>query len=133
MRLFIDIDDTLVIWEDEMQGDIHVRQRWHFNTELLEAITEYIRKTSQVSSIYIWSGGGLDYATSWKERISDDPGYWIPQWDNSVIHKTPIITLSKDPSILPSEEDLCIDDEELKTKARVMSAEQFIGMNKIIR
>lgn len=113
MKLFVDCDDTLVVWHEEHQNQdktLWIRDNWSLD-EYLIGFLEGVLATEEDMTLIIWSGGGLDYATLWAERCK---------------FSTPWIALSKDTTI-PKDEDICIDDERLvlRNKARVFTKEEF--------
>jgi hypothetical protein len=102
-RLFIDVDDTLVLYKDE--GDIHpygvlTGERFDWNTNLIERIIQFQTAYSDVEVI-IWSGGGEEYA---KFVCSEQ------------LAQCEVSYKSKDPSILKPG-DIVIDDDESVLKA----------------
>lgn len=113
MRLFVDCDETLVLWDDTHQNQdktLWVRDSWHKNDNLIAAVRAYLKENKECSLI-IWSGGGADYAASWARRFFGDDEY--------------VAAISKDIRI-PEEFDICVDDEELKVKSHCWSPNYFI-------
>jgi len=53
--LYIDVDDTLVIWGADGES-------WEINGSVIEFAKRWEGK------IVVWSGGGLDYADTWARR-----------------------------------------------------------------
>lgn len=116
--LFIDCDDTLVLWLDP---DGHVdessahpygmgSERYVHNQLLLEGVREWREKND--GPIVVWSGGGSDYAL----RFVLETG--IPC----------DATADKDPGV-PREGDICVDDDEwflASSKGTVMSWRKFL-------
>ncbi len=115
MRLYVDCDDTLVLWLD---GDGDVAEgpnpygtdgdRWKANAELVEAIGEWERNTPG-GEIILWTGGGKAYARVWEQRI-------YPEAADAI---------SKDMRI-PGADDLCIDDMPIKVACPVVTWQQFV-------
>ncbi len=65
-RLFIDVDDTLVLYINNKEMNPYgfwQNDTYEPNFELIEAIKEYSEKYPD-ALIVIWSGGGKDYANS---------------------------------------------------------------------
>ena len=94
MALFVDIDDTLVLWNTPDEGS-----EWKVNQELLDGIIQY-RKNNRHEKIIIWSGAGEDYARLWTRKLD------LERYD--------IINLMKIKPILLTwvkEGDIVIDDE----------------------
>lgn len=85
MRVFIDIDDTLILWDDE--------DRANPNEDLIEAINAFAH-ARPTDLIMVWSGGGIDYAAMWARTC-------IPEVSWLVVPK--YVTY-------PEAHDLCIDD-----------------------
>ncbi len=118
-RLFVDCDDTLVLW---FNGDEHTEgvllpgpnpygggaERWKPNLLLIEALDAW-REANPHHQIIIWSGGGTDYAESWRRRL-------YPDADGAI---------SKD-TRLPFSSDLCIDDQLLKVACPAMTWQEFV-------
>jgi hypothetical protein len=68
MALFVDVDDTLILWQmalasKKVDGE-YFGDRFLVNTKLLDGIIEY-SKTCPDEQIVVWSGGGKDYAQHW--------------------------------------------------------------------
>ena len=111
-RLFVDCDDTLVIWLDGDDQPLEGQnpygggsQTWKFNDDLIRAIEE-----RHGGYIVVWSGGGEDYARRWLDRLG---------W-------TEAEAISKDIS-LPEPGDLCIDDQPIKVACPVMTWQEFVA------
>lgn len=106
MKLFVDVDDTLILWQeisldDEKDGTYYL-DPYKINYTLIV----YIRNFSLVypnNSIIIWSGGGKNYAQ-----------YWIDKLELSTI----CIAMLKDKISfdLIKEGDIVVDDEFLNGK-----------------
>lgn len=70
MRVFVDVDDTLVRWAPETRGVIHPygagADDWEPNcnvVRLLQALK------AEGAFITIWSGGGADWARKWADKL----------------------------------------------------------------
>lgn len=115
-RLFVDCDDTLVIWQPENRkraDGLYMGDEWGSNDPLIDAIKAYLANNTDTQLI-IWSGGGLNYADLWGRRILNQAG--VHGW----------IALSKD-NRLPRDGDLCIDDIELTlSSGEVVHPDYFI-------
>lgn len=115
MRLFVDCDDTLVLWLDD-DGDVaagpnpygNASDRWKANTDLVAALNEWNENTLG-SEIILWTGGGIAYARVWEQRI-------YPEAADAI---------SKDTRI-PGPDDLCIDDMPIKVACPVVTWQQFV-------
>ncbi len=114
-RLFVDCDDTLIIWLDEHDQPLEGQnpygggsQRWEFNDELVRAIEDAQGGEFIGAEVVVWSGGGADYAGRWRDRI----------WGFAS-------AASKDLR-LPGPDDLCIDDQPIKVACPVMTWQEFV-------
>lgn len=115
MRLFVDCDDTLVLWPDEphlnqdkklWQGD-----EYELNHPLIEEIKIFFRDRPREDALIIWSGGGADYAATWARRCFPHGEY---------------LSLSKD-IVLPNEDDICIDDMAIRVPCLLMTPAMAVG------
>ncbi len=99
-RLFVDVDDTLVLYQT---GDgphpygVYMGVPWEPNEKLIEGIHAY-KMENPSHSIFIWSGGGKDYAKMWAEKLGLD-------------ELVTCLDKGKDTLELIREGDLVIDDE----------------------
>jgi len=107
-RLFVDVDDTLVIYDDG-RNEPHPYGIYHdipytINEKLLEGIKEWNLGNPE-SWIIIWSGGGEEYARMWAERLG-----LLEGWRSGTV--TPMI---KDETtfIFIRDYDIVIDDMDL--------------------
>ena len=107
MRLFVDVDDTLVLWQG-LDGESYM-DSWTPNEALIKAVIEYFYSTPDVY-LYVWSGGGGTYAEVFAVRTLGDT--------------VPYIALSKD-TTMPQDDDVCIDDQFLKVKRRCVTWERW--------
>ncbi len=114
--LWLDCDDTLVIWLDEDGQPLEGQnpygggsQRWKWNEELIRAI-DWVSDWD----LAIWSGGGAQYAARWRDLL---------RWDLADAY-------SKD-TRLPQPNDLCVDDMPLKVACEVMTWQEFVGAGPI--
>lgn len=107
-RLFVDIDDTLVIYDDGRNAPhpygIYRDIPYTINEKLLKGIDEWNLGNPE-SWIIIWSGGGEEYARMWAERLG-----LIAGWRSGTV--TPMV---KDQTtfIFIREYDIVIDDMDL--------------------
>ena len=118
MRGFVDCDDTLIIWLDEDGQPLEGQnpygggsQKWEWNEELVRAI-ERLNQKQQGIWLYVWSGGGQQYAQRWVD---------LREWGD-----TP--ALSKDLR-LPQLGDLCIDDMPIQVACPVQTWQEFVAEN----
>ena len=116
-RLFVDCDDTLVLWLNEDGQPLEGQNpygggsdRWEPNTALIEAIRVRMKADPELRLI-IWTGGGNEYGRTWAERLM--PG----EWD---------MAGAKDPR-LPLPEDLCIDDAEIVFPCQRQTWQEFVS------
>lgn len=111
MKLYVDVDDTLVIWQPHKRtraDGLYMGDEWQRNDELIEAISKYARIRLLQDEVIIWSTGGEKYTAYWAEKLDLD-------WP----------TMEKDPR-LPQRGDICIDDELIGVVCRLVRPEQFI-------
>jgi hypothetical protein len=116
MRLYVDCDDTLVLWLD---GDGDVADgpnpygtgpdRWKPNEGLIIALENWRMRHPEIDEIVLWTGGGTDYAQLWLRRV-------YPAADDAI---------SKDTRI-PRPDDLCVDDMPIKVACPVVTWQQFV-------
>jgi hypothetical protein len=70
--IFIDVDDTLVLWQDiDPNGEgvqNYYADSWLPNTRLIEGIKERA-KIYPAQATVVWSGGGMQYAEMWVDRL----------------------------------------------------------------
>ena len=98
-RLFVDCDDTLILWADEPVGELIVREDYDFNLPLISDIACFINFHTDYELV-VWSGGGIDYAARWAEKC---------------FHNVPYLILPKDMR-LPAGADICVDDAEVSPR-----------------
>lgn len=108
-RLFVDVDDTLVIYEEDGNDahpyGVYLGQPWHANKRLIQGIKNF-REENPEALIVIWSGGGKQYAQEWAEQLD------LIQYD--------IVTMDKgfrniEEMVRPGT-DIVVDDMELVGK-----------------
>src|SRR5688572_10582227 len=114
MKLCVDCDDTLVLWqyvEKEVGGQLcfvlpNEGETYLPNDALMAAVRRYLAATPG-SELVVWSGGGEAYARRWGQMFFPD----IP-------HEAYFKVGARQPSILfndtyhPLPGDVCIDDQE---------------------
>jgi hypothetical protein len=109
MRIFVDVDDTLIILGKETDLD-------EFNQPLIDALIR-----AEPEQILVWSGGGRDYARLWANRLEQHTEGriripWALVKDKTTFH-----------NVRP--DDVCIDDMASVIKGvagRVIHPDQFI-------
>ncbi len=109
-RLFVDCDDTLVLWpEKPAEGSpLYYGDKYTLNVALMNAIAEV---ADEYADVIIWSGGGKDYASMWARRLG---------WEDWVR------SMAKDINA-PIESDICIDDQPIKVRATLLTPDEFIA------
>lgn len=99
--LFVDCDDTLVLWTDaagQVLGGPHPygggADEPVPNEALIEAI---VARRGEFEGVVLWSGGGRRYAAEWLRYLTP----------HGIV---PTVALNKDPRA-PTADDLCIEDD----------------------
>lgn len=79
-RLFIDVDDTLILYpeSDDNVNPLGLERGLNFklNDRLVDAIQEWLKKNHS-GIVVVWSGGGEAYARSVAERFLPGVGIWF--------------------------------------------------------
>ena len=102
-RIFCDVDDTLVLYQDAQVGPhpygLYMGTPFAVNTRLVAGLIQF-RAANLWELIVIWSGGGKEYAEMWARRLGLD---------------RISVGLSKDVTTfdLIQEGDVVVDDEDL--------------------
>lgn len=110
MRIFCDVDDTLVFWTKNGNGNPMVGSDWRANQDLIDLI--YTLGDNPDNEVIVWSGGGKPYAELWARRFFPDL-----EWQ----------ALDKVNNLgLPEKGDLVIDDMELETKGLCMTWQKAV-------
>ena len=110
MKLFVDVDDTLVKWT-EPEGD-NPQHTPNVNVALVYAVRNFL-ETHPDFSLVVWSGGGADYAQRWGRTAFGT----LP----------PHFAAAKGLGLVLMD-DICIDDQlEIKVPAKVVSDVEFIA------
>jgi len=103
-RLFVDVDDTLVLYDKVGPNPygLYHGTPWTPNHRLVEGIKQF-RLDNPTELIVVWSGGGLEYAHQWNHDLGFDDT---------------IISLTKDVSTLHlvRDGDIVVDDQDLGGK-----------------
>ncbi len=109
-RLFVDCDDTLILFDSE--GEIHPFGFWRddpyrINEPLVVFIRQF-RKENPEGFIVIWSGGGQEYATQVVREVNlEDVTAWHMIKDKTTFH-------------LVREGDIVIDDMDIEVPVKVL-------------
>lgn len=121
MKIWIDVDDTLVVWSDE-RGTLEAPNplgynatQWEWNEQLVRAVD-----AAPDEVVAIWSGGGAQYAGTWANRLVAYLGDSARDWT----------VAGKDPSLLQPG-DIMVDDQPLEFKVPrvpVLTPEQFVAV-----
>ena len=118
MRLFVDCDDTLVLWkyeEIEVAGRTlytlpNEGEKYTVNLPLIDAVRVYMLRHPECTLV-IWSGGGVDYAARWARKFFEGVKYLI---ENKNVK-------------YPQEGDICVDDIlDLKVVAKLYTPQEAI-------
>ena len=107
--MFVDCDDTLVIYESGGKhpfGD-YCGEPWKPHEALVEAINAW------EGDVFIWSGGGRDYARMWGERLIEADHVALGKDQHSMA--------------LVRECDIAVDDEKIQVAGRVLTADEFVA------
>ena len=101
-NLFVDCDDTLVLWPEKPTGTLALYRGDAYipNNDLIDAVNAYVRPGD---TLFVWSGGGVDYAAMWANKFFE-PGAWV--------------ALAKDITV-PKVGDVVVDDQVLALKRGV--------------
>lgn len=107
-RLYVDVDMTLVLWQDGLTHPFEGAQRYKRNHQLIDAIERFLTTNPQFG-FTVWSFGGHEYARLWAERL-----------------KLPVdSTMAKDIRA-PKPDDICVDDMNLVVDSLLFTPEAFI-------
>lgn len=115
-RLFVDCDDTLVLFDGET-GEIHPYGFWrdapyHINEPLITFIKKFAEKRPN-ALIVIWSGGGHEYARAVANELLPDVEVWALTKDRTAFE-------------LVRENDMVIDDQPIDVGVTVIPPD-FLG------
>jgi hypothetical protein len=72
MRIAFDIDDTLIIPSVALEGEYYKRTS-SYDVPNYETIAIYRWFQAQGNTMILWSGGGVDYARMWGEKLGLEP------------------------------------------------------------
>lgn len=114
-RLFVDCDDTLVLFDGEA-GEIHPYSFWRYDScrpnESLIAFIKKFAKEHPNALIVIWSGGGKDYAQAVANELLPDVEVAATIKDKTTFG-------------LVRENDIVVDDQPIDVEAVVISPKTF--------
>lgn len=95
VRVFVDVDDTLVRWAPETRGVIHPYGKgaddWEPNCDVIHLLRALKAEGAEIT---VWSGGGEEWADYWADKL-------IPNLYDNAMDKYPRI---------PSQGEVYIDD-----------------------
>lgn len=120
MIIFVDCDDTLVLWRDyDIKGEFDEwsSDKYVPNHDLIELLNILIEYSSELS-VVVWTGGGKNYAKLWKQRLLPAAHSAMPK---GLVHTYP--------------GDIIIDDivlgDKLVGDATLITPEDFIEQNQV--
>lgn len=88
-RLFVDVDDTLILWKDPEP----IATEWRPNPDVVAYVKQW-HANHPDGELVVWSSGGRDYAAQFGKRVLPD---------------VPHVAQSKW-MLIPRVGDVCIDD-----------------------
>jgi len=103
MRLFVDIDDTLILY------DLEANTPFTINEKLLEGIKQF-QQNNPDELIVVWSGGGKEYARMWGDKLGlegityllkDKDSFWLVNSGDIVIDDQPMSIRTHAPNEWP--------------------------------
>lgn len=70
MRLFVDVDETLILWPLGEMGKVVIikDEPPKPNHDVLEFVRRWV-KYNPTGDVIVWSLGGLEYAAGWKNKL----------------------------------------------------------------
>lgn len=95
-RLFVDVDDTLILWPKVAESRYVVADVPRPNEAVIRFVERWARYQGEKGEVIVWSLGGQEYAAKWGAALLSCP------------HRA----LSKD-QLIPDRGDLFIDDDPL--------------------
>ena len=115
-RLFIDIDDTLIIYPQHQPGPnpmgVTNGLPYETNESLVEAIKTWLRRDPN-GQVVIWSGGGEEYARTISAGILVGVAAWY-------------FTKSGQNLTLPGPDDIVVDDDHDSLGPNMVSPRIFL-------
>lgn len=132
-RLFVDCDDTLVLWLDGDGTPLGGQNpygggsdKYELNQALIDAVVDFM-DTHREYELVVWSGGGAQYAKGWADRcfpfkdlLNDDTDR--RNWLQRAHVRTKDINL-------PQASDICVDDQPLAVNGACMTWQAFVEVN----
>ena len=110
--LFVDCDDTLILWDNTPLESGLYSAKYEVNTKLIEAVHKYLAHTKD--NLVVWSGGGEEYARRWARMCFPDT-----EWE----------AISKDITLPDAElDDVCVDDMDIVPAAPVLTWQEFVKL-----
>ena len=106
MRIFVDVDDTLVrylVADTPNPYGLYMGTSWEPNEHLIQGLRDHNREFPR-DEIIVWSGGGLYYAKMWVEVLGL----------GDIVSAT--LTKERGVFILVREGDVVIDDERIPVR-----------------
>ena len=82
--LFVDIDDTLVLYEHCGPNPYGVYLGIPYTIN--EPLVAGIRQFADIGFVIVWSGGGRDYVIEWLKKLGLDDTAFAMTKDNSTLH-----------------------------------------------
>lgn len=122
IRLFVDCDSTLLLYDDEGSPTAHHYGFWrgdafHIN-EPLVAFMRRFREKHEDALIVIWSGGGANYAHEVMIRVG------LGEGDDDFIDPIPMIK-DRTTFYLVREGDIVVDDQAIEVPTTVTPPDFF--------
>lgn len=87
--LYVDVDDTLIIWMDPLEGRISHEWKWN------RSVIQFMRMWK--GEIILWSSGGKEYASIWADRLFR-------------AHEIAVDRVDAKWPVIPVEDDVFLDD-----------------------
>ena len=130
-RLFVDCDDTLVLWLNEDGQPLEGQNpygggsdKYELNQALIDAVVDFL-DTNLDWELVVWSGGGSQYAKVWADRcfpfktLYDEDARGVRGWLLSAHVRTKDIAL-------PTADDTCVDDQVLGVAGSCLTWQAFV-------
>ena len=120
MRLYVDCDDTLILWPLYEGTQVVSGADWKLNQPLIEAVTKFMQFNPSYDLV-IWSGGGVDYARRWAEKCFPDKAWEIqPKLLRGMINAYILVG--------PNGDDICVDDSDIAPLCKTYKPQEFIDI-----
>jgi len=108
MRLYVDCDMTLVLWQDGKEHPFEGAEKYKRNQPLIDAINKFLENSPDFG-LTVWSFGGMEYARGWAHRFD-----------------LPVDGVMAKDIRTPKPGDICVDDMQLRVSSVIMTPERFI-------